>query len=181
MEAVLVLFLKKLTWRYGKPLLLKSPPHTCRVKLLLNLFPKARFAHVHRNPFTVYQSTRHTLSRVLRLTRLQGGSGYDAEGRVLRRYREMYNVFFEEQGLIPEGRYCEVAFEALEADPIGQVRRVYEALGLPDFGVAEPDLRAYVGSLSGYEKNRFPGLSASVSDRVAGEWRRSFQEWGYSV
>ena len=93
----------------------------------------------------------------------------------------MYDAFFEERGLIPEGRYCEVGFEALEADPIGQVRRVYEALGLPDFGVAEPDLRGYVGSLSGYEKNRFPGLPAGVRDRVAGEWRRSFQEWGYSV
>jgi hypothetical protein len=41
----------------------------------LDLFPGARFVHIHRNPFTVYQSTRHTLSRVLRLTRLQGGSG----------------------------------------------------------------------------------------------------------
>jgi omega-hydroxy-beta-dihydromenaquinone-9 sulfotransferase len=180
-KQALVSYLKKLTWRYGRPLLLKSPPHTCRVKLLLDLFPEARFVHIHRNPLTVYQSTRHTLSRVFRLTRLQGGSGYDAEDSVLRRYREMYDAFFEERGLIPEGRYCEVGFEALEADPIGQVRRVYEALGLPDFGGAEPDLRAYVGSLSGFEKNRFPGLPAGVRDRVAGEWRRSFQEWGYSV
>jgi hypothetical protein len=130
-KQALVLFLKKLTWKYGKPPLLKSPPHTCRIKLLLSLFPEARFVHIHRNPWTVYQSTRHTLSRVLRLTRLQGGSGYDAEGSVLGRYREMYDVFFEERGLIPEGRSCEVGFEALESDPIGTVRGVYEALGCP--------------------------------------------------
>ena len=75
-KQALVLFLKKLTWKYRKPLLLKSPPHTCRIKLLLGLFPEARFVHIHRDPFAVYQSMRHTLSRVLRITRLQG----DARG-----------------------------------------------------------------------------------------------------
>ena len=175
-----VLFLKKLTWKYGKPLLLKSPPHTCRIKLLLGLFPDARFVHIHRNPFTVYQSTRHTFSRVLRITRLQGGSGYDAEGSVLRRYREMYDVFFEERGLIPEGRYCEVGFESLESDPIGTMRGVYEALRLPDFRGAEADLKAYMATISGYRKNSFPELAPEKRGRIAVEWRRCFEEWGYS-
>ena len=177
----LVLFLKKLTWKYGKPLLLKSPPHTCRIRLLLELFPEARFVHIHRDPFTVYQSTRHTLSRVLRLTRLQGGSGYDAEGSVLRRYREMYDVFFEERGLIPAGRYCEVGFEPLESDPIGTVRGVYEAFGLPDFGGVEADLRAYTETISGYRKNSFPELAPDLRGRIAVEWRRCFDEWGYAA
>src|SRR3954452_13836592 len=37
--AALVLFYKKLTWKYNRPLLLKSPPHTSRIKLLLDMFP----------------------------------------------------------------------------------------------------------------------------------------------
>lgn len=175
-----VLFLKKLTWKYGKPLLLKSPPHTCRIGLLLGLFPEARFVHIHRNPFTVYQSTRHTFSRVLRITRLQDGSGYDDEGSVLRRYREMYEVFFEERGLIPEGRYCEVGFESLESDPIGTMRGIYEALRLPDFRGAEADLDAYMATISGYRKNSFPDLAPETRGRIAVEWRRCFAEWGYS-
>ena len=32
----------------------------------------------------------------------------------MRRYREMYDAFFEGRGLIPEGRYCEVGFEATD-------------------------------------------------------------------
>lgn len=179
-KRALLLFLKKLTWKYGKPLLLKSPPHTCRIKLLLSLFPEAKFVHIHRNPFTVYQSTRHTLSRVLQITRLQGGSGYDAEGGVLRRYREMYDVFFEERDLIPEGRCCEVGFEALEADPIGTVRGVYEALSLPDFGGVEADLRAYTETITGYRKNSFPQLAPGLREQIAVEWRRCFDEWGYA-
>ena len=92
----------------------------------------------------------------------------------------MYDAFFEERGLIPEGRYCEVGFESLESDPIGTVRGVYEALSLPDFGGVEPDLRAYVDTVSGYRKNRFPELSPALRGRIAVEWRRCFEEWGYA-
>ena len=63
-------------------------------------------------------------------------------------------MFFEERGLIPKGRFHEIGFEALEADPIGQVRGVYEALALPEFRQAEPALRRYVESLSGYKRTR---------------------------
>ena len=55
----LLRFLKKLTLKYGRPLILKSPPHTGRIKLLLELFPDARFVHLHRNPYTIFLSTRN--------------------------------------------------------------------------------------------------------------------------
>ena len=50
---------------------------------------------------------------------------------IIRQYRAMHDAFFEERRLIPPGRYHEVCFEQLEADPIGQVERLYAALGLP--------------------------------------------------
>jgi hypothetical protein len=37
----------------------------------------------------------------------------------------MYEVFFEERKLIPQGNLVEVRFEQLEEDPLGQLRRVY--------------------------------------------------------
>ena len=61
------------------------------------------------------------------------------------------------------------------------MRRVYEALKLPAFGVAEPSMRSYVGSLSGYEKNRYMPLASQVRERIAKEWRRCFEEWDYPV
>src|SRR5262249_11698146 len=54
-------FLKKLTLRSGRPLVLKSPPHTARIRLLLGLFPGARFVHIHRDPYVVFSSTRHMI------------------------------------------------------------------------------------------------------------------------
>ena len=61
------------------------------------------------------------------------------------------------------------------------MRRVYEVLGLPDFGHAEPSVRRYAASVAGYQKNSFPGLPPSLRTRVADEWRAGFEAWGYPV
>jgi hypothetical protein len=178
-KAGLVHFLRKLTWKYDRPLVLKSPPHTCRIRLLLDLFPDARFVHIRRNPYTVFQSTRHWLRAAGPWFWLQRPNLQHQEARILRVYREMYDVFFEEQRLIPSSHFHDVCFEELEQDPVGQVRRIYEALCLPDFGEVEPALRRYVGSLANYKKNTFPELPANLRQRIAREWRRCFNEWGY--
>ena len=38
-KSAFLLFLRKLTFKYQKPLVLKSPPHTARIRMLLELFP----------------------------------------------------------------------------------------------------------------------------------------------
>jgi hypothetical protein len=66
-------------------------------------------------------------------------------------------------------------------EPTGEMRKLYEALGLPKFENVEPTLRTYIHSLSDYRKNTFPKLASDVQRRVAGEWGRCFEEWGYPV
>jgi hypothetical protein len=61
------------------------------------------------------------------------------------------------------------------------VRGIYEALALPDFQQVQPALWRYVESLSGYKKNTLPELPPDLRERIAGEWRRCFEEWGYPV
>jgi hypothetical protein len=176
----LLRFLTKLTWKYGRPLVLKSPPHTCRIKVLLEMFPEARFVHIHRDPYAVFQSSRRTFRVNFELTGLQHLRLDDLDEWILRQYQLMYDVFFEERGLIPEGRFHEIGFEELETDPIGQVRRLHEALDLPDFGHAEPALRRYLDSIARYEKNRFTDLPADTRTKIATAWRRCFEEWHYA-
>jgi hypothetical protein len=67
----------------------------------------------------------------------------------------------------------------MERDPVGEVRKLYGALGLPAFEGFEPALRRYVDSLSGYRKNAFPPLAPDQRRRVAAECGRCFEEWGY--
>src|SRR5262249_24081314 len=144
-------------------------------------FPGARFVHIHRNPYVVYSSTKRMLLLSSKVFSFQRPDPERLHERILGDYETMYEAFFAERGLIPPGRYCEVGFEDLEKAPVGQVRRVYEELGLPDFEGARPALEAYVASLAGYRKTEHPDLPAGVLADVARAWRRCFDEWKYPL
>lgn len=174
-------FLKKLTWKLRRPLLLKSPPHTARVKLLLEMFPDSRFVHIHRNPYRILQSTRKLWQTVVVANHLHRPPRRDLNEGIIRRFQLTYDAFFEERKLIPAGRYCEVAFEELEKNPVSLVRDIYEKLELPGFDFFEPALRRYVDSLADYRKNEYQPMNPTLGRRIAQAWRRSFEEWGYPI
>ena len=180
-QASLMAYLKRLTWKYNRPLVLKSPPHTARIERLLEIFPRAKFVHVHRDPYAVFSSTRKMLTVNLGLHCLQRPPLDELDAWILKQYRAMYEAFFDERHSIPAGHYHEVRFEELEADPVGQVRRVYEALDLPAFSSTQAAVERYVGRVDGYRKNQFPEISADLRRRIAEEWRFCFEHWGYAV
>lgn len=93
----------------------------------------------------------------------------------------MHDAFFEARDLIPPGQYHEVRFDELEADPIGQLERVYDALGLGEFSQVRPALERYVEGIRGYRKNEFPELPAALRRRIADAWRPCFERWGYAL
>ncbi len=172
-------FLKKVTIKYKKPLILKSPPHTCRIKLLLEMFPNAKFVSIRRDPFAVFQSTRHLWAKVRPFCQLQKVGVDDADERILRQYRSVYDAYFEEKGLIPPGNLHELAYEDLEKNPEAEMRRIYEALNLPDYATLEPKLQAYLTKVKDYQKNRHTDLPADLKARIAKEWQPCFEAWGY--
>ena len=175
----LTTLLKKLTLRHGRPLVLKSPPHTARIRLLLGLFPDARFVHIRRDPYVVFRSTGHLIRVVQPLYHLRDGPIQDSDGRILSVYTAMYDAYFDERGLIPGGRLCEVSYEALVRDPSAVIGSIYDSLGLSGFGELRPRLETYLGSIAGYRGNRHDELPEPLRRRIADEWGRSFDEWGY--
>lgn len=180
-KAAFVWFLKKLTLKYRRPLVLKSPPHTARIRLLLEMFPGARFVHIHRNPYTVFQSFRHYFDTAMWHTYLQRPDVQRIDERIVRLYQVLHDAFFEERGLIPAGRFHEVGFEQLERDPMGEMQRLYERLNLQGFDTFRPKLQNYVDSLAGYRKNEFNELEPAWRSKIARAWQRSFDEWNYPV
>jgi hypothetical protein len=179
-KSALLLFLQKLTWKCQRPIVLKSPTHTCRIRLLLELFPDARFIHIHRNPYAVFLSNRGRHDFAVGYSRLQRSSTTNDE-MFIRRYQEMYDVFFAERQLIPASQYHELAFEDLEKDPMGQLRETYAKLGLPEFTAIENSLAGHMRTQSAYKKNQHVDIAAPLRSRIGSAWRRSFEEWGYAV
>jgi hypothetical protein len=180
-KAALLWFLQKLTFKYGRTIMLKSPPHTARIRLILELFPDARFVHIHRDPYAVFQSFQHYFDTAVWFTYLQQPNRRQVDERILRRYTALYDAYFEDRELIPTGRHHELRFTDLEGDPIGQMRLLYEKLDLPGWERYEPTLREYLASIAGYQKNRFVPLAPDLREAVAREWRRSFDVWGYPI
>lgn len=179
-SAAFKLFMKKLTWKYRRPLVLKSPQHTARVRLLLELFPGAKFVHIHRDPYAVFQSTRNMVRRMSRWHALQRWDLENLESHILEQGREMYEAFLEDRSLIPAGCFHEIAFEALEKNPREEMQRLYDTLHLPDFRETEADLERYLTSIRGYQKNQFPSLPPHTKAAVHSMWRRNFEEWNYA-
>ena len=175
----LTTFLKKLTLRYGRPLVLKSPPHTARIGLLLKLFPDARFVHIHRDPYAVFCSTRHMIRVGQPLHHLRDGPLQDGADRIISVYTEMCDAYFEQRTLIPEGRLHDVSYEDLERQPVGVIGSIYESLGLSGFDEVRPRLEGYLASIAGYRKNRHADLPEELRGRIANDWGRSFNEWRY--
>jgi omega-hydroxy-beta-dihydromenaquinone-9 sulfotransferase len=175
-------FIRKVGYRNpGKPVVLKSPAHTGRVRTLLRMFPDARFVHIHRHPYEVFASCRFTMQKVAEWCALQRPVFPDMDGDLLDQFRDIFAAFFEDVPLIPKGRFHECSYDALSTDPLGTLRRMYESLGLPEFAAAEPAIAEYLGTLKDYQKNRFAPLPDELKRRIATTLPRCFSEWGYSA
>ena len=177
-KSTLMWFLRKLTYKYHLPLVLKSPGHTGRIKLLLELFPEAKFVHIHRNPYSVHRSTIHTTEKVLPFWFFQKTQWQ--RDKLVDDYAELYDAFFEQRDLIPDGNFCEVAYDDVEANPIDALRNIYEELSLPEFAHAEASFREYVNSIADYRRNELPKLSDECRERLSTRLDRCFSEWGYA-
>jgi hypothetical protein len=180
-KQALLWYVKKLSACHGRPIVLKSPPHTARIRLLLQIFPEAKFVHIHRDPYTVFRSTRQLFERMTWMIGMQRPDHERFDGWVLRQYREMHDAFFADRPSIPAGRFHEIRFAELEADPMGEMHRLYDALKLPDFAELRPSLQQYVDSLRGYRKNEYPALDGRQRAAVAEAWGRCFEEWEYPL
>ncbi|NJM51872.1 MAG: sulfotransferase [Sphingomonadales bacterium] len=178
-KAALYYFCQKLSLNDGRALLLKSPPHTARIRTILEIFPSARFVHIHRDPYRVFQSQRHFFDTAGWYTYLQRPNLPGIDEGILQRHEAMYDAFYEDLPLIPKGHFCELRFDALEADPAGQMQSVYDQLGLPGFGDYQPKLLRYLDSIKGYRKNDFLNLTEEEKALVYDRWRRSFDLMGY--
>ena len=174
-------FLKKLTLKYRRPLVLKSPTHTARIRLLLELFPQARFIHLHRHPYEVFQSMRHYYETAGWLTYLQKPNFQDLSQSVLRRYQILYDAYFEQKSLIPPEQFYEVRFSDLAQDPTTQIQAIYDAFGLSYSDPFADRLSSYVSTRQGYQKNQFLPLDPVTQQKIDFHGQRTFQEWGYEM
>jgi omega-hydroxy-beta-dihydromenaquinone-9 sulfotransferase len=172
-------FLRCVTIQTPKRIVLKSPPHTARIRILLEMFPKAKFVHIVRDPYAIFPSTVNLWKRLYQDEGLQVPTCKGLEDHVFDTLTRMYEAFDRDRPLLGPGQFCEVRFEQLVADPVAQLRRVYDELGLTDFESARPGIDAYLASQKDYKKNRFE-MPPELRDEITRRWSKFFKQYSYA-
>ncbi len=164
----------------GRTYLSKNPPHTGRVKALVERFPNAKFIYLMRNPYTVFESTRSFFSNTIKPLQLQHISEEELEQNVLESYTKLYHAYEEQKKFIPEGNLFEVKFEDFEADAFETTKKIYEQLNLPGFGQAKEFIQRYTDKKKGYKKNKYEYKPRTIQ-LVNEHWGYALKDWDYPV
>ena len=170
--------LQKLNFKDPRRLVLKSPPHSCRIKTLLELFPDARFIHIVRNPYIVFPSTVNLWKSLYQAHGLQKPTFEGLEEHVFTTFDRLYARLEEGKKLIAPDRFCELRYEDLVRDPEAEMRELYDRLGLDGFDELLPRLRDYWAKNADYQTNRYQ-LPAERKAEIARRWGAVIRKYGY--
>jgi hypothetical protein len=173
-------FLRHLNYKDPRRLILKSPPHTMRIRILLELFPDARFVHIVRDPYVVFLSTVNLWKSLYRTHALQRPTFAGLEEYVLTTFNRLYEGLERDRGLVRPSRFYELRYEELVRDPIGQMQALYDRLELGDFEKLRPRLEEYVAKMADYQTNRY-ALTPQLRDKITQRWGKVIRQYGYSV
>lgn len=172
--------LKNIALYSGKQqLLLKNPHNTGRVKELLELFPSAKFIFIHRDPATVFRSTKKLYNRTIHSQFLQFAGQRTIEKLIINNNREIIDKYLRERSMIPESNLLEIAYSDLERAPWETIRNIYTKLELGGLDQAEPMIREYLDSVRNYSKNRYAALHGRTHNKLRQEWKNIYETWGY--
>ncbi|MBX2813846.1 MAG: sulfotransferase [Myxococcales bacterium] len=177
-------FAKKLMVRYGdhKRLLFKSPDHTGKIRYLLEVFPDAKFIHIHRDPWLVFSSTQRMEEKTAGIYAFQPWKNAgDREAFILWRYRSMYSSYEEDARKLSSEQLVEVGYDDLVRNPLAVLEKIYSQLGINLADEARLRIQAYMKRISGYKKNHYHPLPKEVQQRVVEAWSPYFDRWGYST
>jgi len=167
-------------------LILKSPPHTARLKVLREMFPAAQFIHMVRHPCEVFASTVR-LWRAMwetqalqtpQLGRLARGAP-TVEELVLDNMDVLYRDFFAQAAEIPARQFCEVRYEDLVRSPVTEMERIYHHLDLGPLDPLLPELNSHLRSLKDYRPNAHR-ISQADQAEVWRRWRWYGERYGYA-
>lgn len=172
-------FVRLLTYRKRKPLVLKSPPHTGRIALLADMFPGARFIHLARDPFALFASTRRLWQALEYVQGLQVPRYEHLEEYILDSLERMYRAFHRQRALIDSSHICDVQYEQLAHDPIGQLEYIYDTLDLGDFEAVRPRVEASLEDRRGYRPSQHH-LTEDEKQRIRCRWAEYIETYGYA-
>ena len=172
-------FISYLNYWENKQLLFKSPPHTGRIKVLLDMYPRAKFIHITRNPLKFIPSTIHMWAALDHTNSLQNPHNRNLREFVFDSFERLYRGFYRDESLLNSENFVQVRFEDVVSDVVGTMGSVYDRLGLGGFEKhARPGLEIKAQKSRDYKRNNH-ALSASLRAETLERCERYMEQFGY--
>jgi Sulfotransferase family len=109
---------------------LKCPQHMEQLPALLNVFPDATIALMHRDPVASIQSALVGVCYISRITRKRICAAQIA-AYWIDRYQRLLRACVRDRDLVPDSQIVDVYFERLMAEPMNVIEEIYGKAGLP--------------------------------------------------
>jgi len=159
-------FYRKIYYATGKRIISKNPFNSMRIPLLVKLFPEAKFIHIVRHPYAVVPSTQYLWNVVHKQNTLNNNSYIPDLEDISTFFAQLSQTVENDLSFLPEESVCRIRYEDLEQNPVESLRSVYQKLKLPFTENYEVALRSFLGSISGYKKNKF-NISDAEKETIA--------------
>ena len=163
----------------GVIFLSKNPTNTARIKILLLMFPNAKFIHIHRYPVEVFLSTRNFFKNMIPHLQLESITQNEVDDSIVSLYKNLMNDYFEQEKYIPEGNLINVSFDELEQNPEEVLRNIYKTLDINGYNNAEPYFNKYIKQQGTYKKNNHL-ITKYQLQLVEKEYEFSLQKLNYN-
>lgn len=140
--------LQHLQWRCARERwVLKSGVHMWGLEHLLAAYPDACIVQTHRDPVKVATSFASLATLVRSMASDAVDAAEVAEDWTPRLARALeHAIDVRDAGGFPAGRFCDVHFPDLLADPMGVVEKIYGRFGLPLSAEAADRMRTFVAA-----------------------------------
>jgi omega-hydroxy-beta-dihydromenaquinone-9 sulfotransferase len=172
-------FLKLLTIQQSKAMVLKSPTHGYRMRILQEKFPAAKYIIIERNPYEVFASNLKLWRTLIDQYSLERCTDEAIEDFVLAAYPLHERKLAEGVQHATPGSVAKVRYDDLEKQPMEEARRVYASLQLGGFENVCPRFEEYVEKVSSHVRNRFK-LTRAHKERVDRLWGNIIAEKDYA-
>ncbi len=160
--------------------LFKNPFHSYRVETLKEMFPNAKFIHIHRNPLKVIPSTQR-MWNIVGPQNLLAGKWQDVSiDNTIEMFNSLYNGMKIQLNKLSAEDFAEIRFEDLENDTINVLKSLYSSLNIKYTESFENDVKGFLDSLSSYKKNKYTLDDVSIK-KICKGCEKFINDYNYEV
>ena len=161
-------------------LLTKNPANSARIKILLELFPEARFIHIYRNPYRVLLSTGKLYKKALPFFQLEDEKFHNVKSVYEGVYSKLMDRIIHDSNSIPSQQLYSLRYESFTEDPVGSILSIYSHFSINANDQLVRNLNEYKASISNYKVNVFEQDQKEYS-RIKEKFDRYFDHFNYEA